>query len=223
MNSETKEDALEIIRAHLPSYLTPDLKDKLFSAVKDHFPLSIDADLIYEELPDKDIYYQGDAIIDIPFSIFNNGSFEVNYLSGIVMSNTCDISPENERMEKPIIQFSSIFLLDDYITLLKNKGIGDSRIESFISDLKRNKISNLFYLPKKVNDGKLIYAEAFVRFDSNVSLSSKIFENETYNKAYMPSGDRIFSFSNYGFYLFIIKLSIHYCRFREGVFRNSKD
>lgn len=221
MGSSAKEDALEIIRSHLPKYLTPELRENLFSAVKENFPLSIDANLLYQNLRDIDIYYQGDGLIDIPFSEFlpDKGMFVQSYLPGVIMSNTCDISPENSRMEKPVIQFSSIFSLKEYIDKLKEGNISEDRISSFIANLKNNKISSLFYLPEKKAGKTILIEESFIRFDINVSLPSSILEGASYDKEYKPKGDRIFSFSDYGFYLFLIKLSIHYCRFREGIFR----
>ena len=137
------------------------------------------------------------------------------------MSNTCDISPENERLDKSFVQLSSVFALKDYIETLDSNGIVQPRIDSFIKDLKSNRISNLFYLPAKMNGNKTILEESFIRFDLNVTLPLSVLENDSYDNEYIPKGDRIFSFSNYGFYLFLIKLSIHYCRFKEGVFRSA--
>lgn len=225
MSIEAKEDALELIRTHLPKYLTADIKENLFSVVKENFPLSIDPSLIYQRLPDEDIYYQGDCIVDIPFSFFetrDGGTFITRFLNGIILSNTCDISLENERLEKPFIQFSNILPLNDYVEKLEEKKVASQRIESFLSNLKSNRISNLFYLPEKRNADEIIMEESFVRFDSAVSLPLSALEGEAYDRRYKPDGDRVFSFSNYGFYLFLIKLSIHYCRIREGVFRNAK-
>ena len=221
MSQDTKDDALELIRTYLPKYLTPDQKDNLFSVVKENFPLSNNSKLIYYNFLDADYFYQGDAIIDIPFAEFNNGEYSTIYLNGVVMSNTCDISPENERLDKSFVQLSSVFALKDYIETLVSNGIVQPRIDSFIKDLKSNRISNLFYLPAKMNGNKTMLEESFIRFDLNVTLPLSVLENDSYDNEYIPKGDRIFSFSNYGFYLFLIKLSIHYCRFKEGVFRSA--
>ena len=78
----------------------------------------------------------------------------------------------------------------------------------------------MFYLPEKKNGQNVLLEESFVRFDINVTLPISIFSGGTYDNSYAPKGDRLISFSNYGFYLFLIKLSVHYCRFREGVFRD---
>ena len=217
MNS-AKDDTLELIRTFLPKYLTPELEEKLFNTVNENFPLSIDPNLIYSVLDNN--YYQGDALVDIPFSNFEKDSFNMAYLSGILLSNSCDISSENVRLENPNFQFATIFSLDEYILLLEDRKIGEEKIRSFVQTLKSNRISNLFYLPEKKNGELVIIKESFVRFDLNVTLPAVIFESEHYSKDYAPDGDRLFSFTNYGFYLFLIKLSIHFCRFREGVFRN---
>ncbi len=217
MNS-AKDDTLELIRTFLPKYLTPELQENLFNTVKENFPFSNDPNLIYSVLDDN--YYQGDGLIDIPFSNFDKDSFTMAYLSGILLSNSCDISSENVRLENPNFQFATIFSLDEYLLLLEKRKIGEEQIRSFVQSLKSNRISNLFYLPEKKNGEEVIIKESFVRFDLNVTLPAVIFESEHYSKDYAPDGDRLFSFTNYGFYLFLIKLSIHFCRFREGVFRN---
>lgn len=215
-----KDDTLELIRTFLPKYLTPELQENLFKIVQENFPLSTDPNLLYSRIPDVDYYYQGDCIVDIPFSSFNEGTFETAYLNGVIVSNTCDISPDNDRIDLPNIQFASVFSLREYILTLKRKNINEQRISSFIENLKGNRISNLFYLPEKKNGPDIILEESFVRFDVNVTLPISIFTGDVFDKSYAPQGDRLISFSNYGFYLFLIKLSVHYCRFREGVFRN---
>jgi hypothetical protein len=215
-----KDDALELIRTFLPKYLTPEQQDNLFKTIQEHFPLSTDPSQIYSKLSETDYYYQGDCIIDIPFSNFHQGEFQTAYLTGIIASNTCDISPDNERFDLPNIQFSSVFSVNEYIAILNQRGVSEQRVKSFLTNLKGNRITNLLYLPEKRNGDEIIMEESFARFDTNVTLPMSIFNDTTYNKAYSPQGDRLFSFSNYGFYLFLIKISVHYCRFREGVFRD---
>lgn len=217
------ENHLDFIKNYLPKYLTPDLKDNLFNVVKSDFPNSNNPNILYINLKNDNLLYQGDCIIDVPFSIFdkNENKFESLYQCGVILSNTCDISPENLRIGENMIQFAATCELNEYIEELKKNRISEDRVKNFIIDLKSNKISNLFYLPKKEIGNKVVMEESFIKFDSTVSLPINLFINdEVYNMKYSPEGDRTYTFSNYGFYLFIIKLSIHYCRFREGVFRN---
>lgn len=223
MSLEAKDDALEFIKSDVPKYLTPELKEDLYNSVKDNFPSSIDPNLVYRNLEDEEIYYQGDGVIDIPFSELNieNGSFDLAYISGVIISNTCDISIENKRLDVPKVQLAGVFTVYEYIQQLEKDEVNKDRITSFLKDLKSNRISNLFYLPEKKVEGKTVLEESFVRFDLNVTFTSKFLNGDKYNKNYSPVGDRIFSFSDYVFYIFLIKLSIHYCRLREGVFRSA--
>jgi hypothetical protein len=215
-----KDDTLELIRTFLPKYLTPELRENLFKTIQEQFPLSINPTEIYSKISETEYYYQGDCMVDIPFARFNEGKFETAFIMGIIISNTCDISPDNEKIDIPNIQFASVFSLKEYIETLKNKKLNQQKIDSFVNNLKENRISNLFYLPEKRIGQDVILEESFVRFDINATLPLPLFSRSIYNNSYAPEGDRLVSFSNYGFYLFLIKLSLHYCRFREGVFRN---
>ncbi len=215
-----KEDTTEILRTFLPKYLTPQLQENLFKIVQEEFPFSNDAYKLYSEIPEQQYYYQGDCLIDVPFSVFHSGSFQTAYFQGIIGSNTCDIFPENERLEQSNLQFFAIYNLNEYLGVLEQRGVDESRISTFKSNLKLNIISNLFFLPEKRIGDQVILEDSFVRFDSTTTLPIGLFHGDSYDMAYSPDGDRLFSFSNYGFYLFLIKLSVHYCRFREGVFRN---
>src|SRR5690554_1500123 len=123
-----KTDALELIRTFLPKYLTPEQNENLFKTVQEYFPFSTDPYRIYSNLPNIDFYYQGDCLLDIPFSSFEVGKFNTVYLIGIIASNSCDISPDNARLEVPNIQFSSVFLLKDYIKVLKKREITEEKI-----------------------------------------------------------------------------------------------
>lgn len=221
MESSSKQESLELIKRHLPKYLTLEQQEDLFQVVKESFPKGDDPSIIYFNIPDDSYFYQGDGLIDIPFASFIKGKYLTNYFYGIVMSNTCDIAIENERLESSFIQLACIFNLADYIKELEKRNVSKNKIDSFIVDLKNNRISNLFFLPQKKVGNKILLKESFVRFDINTTIPISDL-NKNYNKNYInKNGDRIFSFSNYGFYLFLIKISIHYCRFREGVFRSA--
>jgi hypothetical protein len=222
----TIDEHIEIIRKYLPQYLSTQSQDTLIKDLKENFPGSKDPYKVYRNLNEKSFIYQGDGIIDIPFAVFDpsNGDFKVTYQEGISMSNTCDVSPKNQetRWDKINVQFAGLIPLEKYISKLTDKNIGEDRIHSFLESLKNNRISNLFYLPERKHNEKVILPESFIKFDFNVTLPPEVFNKERYDLNYLENnGDRLFSFSNYGFYLFLTKLSIHYSRIREGVFRDN--
>lgn len=217
------QEQLELIKTFLPKYLSPEQQEKLFKDIKEDFPCSKNPNKIYIVHQERKVFYQGDGVIDIPFIEFNEveGKFNTNYYSGAILSNTCDVALEDkERLDEPYFNFAAIIPLKKYIELLKNRKIKNDRIISFQNALKNNEISNLFYLPELKKGSKVVIPEAFIRFDYSVSIPSNLIYSQRYDKEYYPKGDRICTLSNYGFYLFIFKLSIHYCRFRENVFRD---
>ena len=214
------EETIEVLRTYLPKYLTPEPLEKLISNIKEDFPHSGKSEIMYIQIDDS-LFYQGDALIDLPYAAFEKGKFEAVNINGILATNTCDISTENQRLEPFDIQFFVIYSLNEYTTHLRKVGKSEDRIDSFKSSLKSNKVTNLLYLPELKLSDKIILEESFVRFDKTSSIPISTLDSRTFNKKYQPYGDRLFTLSNYGFYLFLTKLSIHYCRFKEGVFRNN--
>lgn len=93
--------------------------------------------------------------------------------------------------------------------MLKSNDYKDTQIKSHLSDLRKQKITQIFYLPK----GGKLFEESFVLFDKINNC-----ENTYLNREKLPQ-QKIFTLSNYGFYLFLIKISIHFSRIREGIDR----
>jgi hypothetical protein len=132
----------------------------------------------------------------------------VQETSVMVLSNTCDVAAENKRLLGPRLIYCPI------ISLLKYEGIvretGNIPPEQHIEDIRRQRVTSRFYLPKNGALGE----EAIALLDriNNCDLQ-KLNVDELMNT-------RLFTLSDYGFYMFIFKLSIHLTRIREGVRRN---
>ena len=84
------------------------------------------------------------------------------------------------------------------------------QVKNHLRDLKNQKITQALFLPKGAN---LSY-DAIVFFDRmiNLPISNKLVNQMTHNK--------IFTLSNFGFYLFLLKLSVHFTRIQEKIERN---
>ncbi len=128
----------------------------------------------------------------------------------MLLSNTCDMDINNKRLYPCRIMYAPILNLDKYIKSLKDKGISETRIISHVTDIKRQLISQIMYLPTK----SIFDHDSIVMFDRGMSiaLSPK-------NIAEMLSS-RMFTLSNYGFYLFLLKISYHFTRIQENVDRS---
>jgi hypothetical protein len=216
-----EEELLEVFRTYLPKYLSPEQQASLTKRLYDDFPSSSDSNKVFCRLPDENVFLQGDGIEDIPFSRFSLDPprFEIDFRDGVLISNTCDISPENQRLSQANASFVAIYPLASYLSELQLCGITQDRIRSFEQSLRANHITNLMYLPPLLSDGHEVLGESFMRFDQVTCLPAEILDSK-YDRKYAPMGNRWFSLSQYGFFLFILKLSVHFCRFRENVVRS---
>jgi hypothetical protein len=82
-------------------------------------------------------------------------------------------------------------------------------INSHVSDIRKQYISHIFYLPKGGN----LENDSMIFFDRINNYPSDSIEGQE-----LPDR-RIFTLSDYGFYLFLFKLSVHFTRIRDGVSR----
>ncbi len=82
-------------------------------------------------------------------------------------------------------------------------------IKQHINTIKRQRITQIFYLPK----GKHLQEESIVFLDRINSCDNRIISSEKINDI------RLFTLSNYGHYIFLVKLSMHFTRIYENVDR----
>ena len=73
-------------------------------------------------------------------------------------------------------------------------------------------MTTIFYLPSDAEAG--LQDDHIVLLDNVHSMPSGVFQAT-------PAKRKAFTLSNLGFYIFIFKLSIHFCRLRENVIRAS--
>jgi len=198
---------LEEIKLYLPKYLSAESEQNLFKNLKD-FPDNIDSRMYSSMLLDDQIIYQGDGLEGL--LIINLPDSRIGQAKAMVLSNTCDIDINNVRFFSSSICYAPIFNLQKYVNkLLARKAAPAERISQFIQSLKKQRISQIFYLP---GGGKL-NSDSFIFFDKINSCDNSTIDRQQLAKT------RLFSLSNFGLYLFLFKLSIHFSRIREGIDR----
>ncbi|MHB1074609.1 hypothetical protein [Thiobacillus sp.] len=192
----------ESIKEQIPYYLTLEAKDNLIKAL-DRFPREIDyyLDRYWEEL------LQGDGWTSVEVIRFDDGARKS--VRAILLSNSCDIAPENKRDLPTKLTFAPIIKLNRYLDLLISAGLDHQQIESKTTAIKEQKVTSLFYLPKGANLD-----------DDYVALLDDL-HTVPFN-AFGSKADRqkLFTLDQVGFYLFLLKLSVHFCRFHEEVSRH---
>ena len=198
------EEKFESFQRQLPSFLSLAEKESIIEALK-KFPEEFNP---YTTLHRNEIL-QGDAFPEMFFYSFEKGKVQNKF--GMLISNTCDMSPENKRAVAFENVVAAMIKLDSYKKLLTDKIENPSRVESVINSIKAQHITNIFYLPKHPNSS--LQEDYIVFFDKLSSIPSK----------YMKTAEeKVFTLSQFGFYMLLFKLSVHFCRFHEGVSRDNE-
>jgi len=200
---------LEDFKLYLPKFLSAESEKELFNSLKD-FPKNIDSRIYTNYLSNSDIIYQGDGISDMLF--VNLPSSEIKAIPSMILSNTCDIDLVNVRNFPSQVVYAPIFNISKYQeALYKNSKKTKEQIDSHINSIKNQEITQVFYLPKV--EGKI--DDSIVFFDRVCNFPNKLISRENLKEK------RLFTLSDYGSYLFILKLSIHFTRIQDKVERKS--
>ncbi len=194
----------EDFKQYLPKYLSPEVQANLFNDLKD-FPENLKR-LYTGVLASESDVFQGDGLKEV--LIVNLPDPAVRKGPAMVISNTCDTSFSNARLLSPKIAYCPIVKLSNYITLLRRNSIPEERIETHIKEIRKQWITSIF-LPK----GGSLPEDCVALFDNINSCNVGYLSPESVTSL------RLFSLSNYGFYVFLFKLAVHLTRIRESVDR----
>jgi hypothetical protein len=196
-------DLTGAIQEHIPPYLTLEQKEALASALS-RFPNEKEyylSGLYVDEM------LQGDGWTNLQIFRFETG--DRKKVTGIILSNSCDISPENKREIPPSVVFSPVIKLSKYTSLLENSGLEPAKIKAKIEAIKKQAVTTIFYLPDAVGG----LGDEYIAILDNVhTIPSSAIKIGWENK-------KGFTLNTLGFYMFIFKLSINFCRLREDVVR----
>ncbi|GIL06282.1 MAG: hypothetical protein BroJett031_28020 [Betaproteobacteria bacterium] len=195
--------SLEDAHVFLPKYLSPADRAELFSELS-RLPQTHS----YYGTVEDDAPYQGDGWSAVDFFDVDVG--KRRRVRAVIISNTCDIAPDNTRTRPMRVCVSPIIRISRLVNELEMAGVAPGAIADHLETLRRQEISNMFYLPA----GASLEEESVVMFDNLQSLANAtFFENQ--------QKVRLFSLSQAGFWYFLLKLAIHFCRANEGVARKS--
>lgn len=198
--------SVQDIQVYLPKYLSEDNYRDLLREL-DSFPDNIDQRMYTTSLPDN-VIFQGDGYDSLPFVNLMKIEDGCKYRSGIVLSNTCDMAPENRRLYSSSIIYAPIMDLQKYVENLQMKNIREDVIINHVKDIRKQAITSMLFLPA---NSKM--PDSIVFLNRITSVDNSYFSREELNKK------RLFSLSDYGFYMLLFKLSVHFSRIQEKVNR----
>jgi len=204
---------LEEFKIALPQYLSEKSQRQLFSELQ-AFPNNIDDRMYQNHAEGKDFFLQGDGLPELLF--INLPNTETKNANCMLFSNTCDVSLDNKRFLSPRLVYAPILKLRKYVETLYSSLVATGKeskrsIDDHVAAIKKQRVTQFFYLPP----GQGLQEESFVPLDTVCSCSlSAVDVSKT-------SSCKLFTLSDYGFYLFIFKLSVHFTRLQESVDRGN--
>lgn len=197
LNDLSNED----IKKYLPQFLSGSSKDDLFSCLAD-FPENIDHRIYSDIVINFANVLQGDGLDGLLFVKWPSKQFQP--VPSMILSNSCDIALENPRVVVPYVCYCPLISYSKYVEKLREKGKDTSDFER---DVKAQRLTSMFYLPK----GQCLEEDKIVLLDRMQSCPN--------DDPIKLKAKKVFSLSNYGFYLFLLKISIHFTRIKDGIDR----
>ncbi|ABG57529.1 hypothetical protein [Cytophaga hutchinsonii] len=202
---------LDDIHALLPKELTEQGKNRLVNALKQF--TGENSDKIYTDFytaSPHEYFLQGDLVREIRFPDWNDktAEFEKVYYDVILLSNTCDMDDNNTRDIPKKVMVAKVIKLSAFIECIDTAIVKE--VDQLIKAVKSQHYTNLFYLPGE--DG-----EEYIAYLDDVST---IYVEELAEMKNELSENRVSILGQFGYYLFILKLSFHLHRLPEQTHRS---
>ena len=197
---------VEDLKKHIPFYLTAADQTALLAELK-AFSAGNTPNYFLSDYNNahKLEMLQGDGWPGLQLRLFHSG--ERKTVRGVVLSNSCDMDSANKREISTRVVFAPLVKLAAYKELLDESGIGPEKVEAKIVSIKAQKTTNIFYLPGNTP----LNEDYIVRLDDLYSMPTTAHHGQP----------KWFTLSMAGFYLFVLKLSVHFCRLQENVTRST--
>jgi hypothetical protein len=193
---------LDESRVFLPKFLSAAEHDQLLKELG-QFPTAA-AYYLPHEMKEPEVLqadgWRGFVVADL-------GTGERKDVSGVVLSNSCDIDLSNRRTLIPRVIFAPLISVANYRARLSGAGMVDNKIERHISAIRQQAVTNIFHLPSMSYGPE----ESIILFDD--------IHVQPVNMFLHGNRSRIFRLSQVAFYAFLLKISIHFTRMQEGVRR----
>lgn len=190
----------EDLKKFLPTFLPNGEQEELFYNLKQLLGGDISRIKNFYRGADNSEDYileQGDGIAGLP--IFNLPSINSSEGKGFIVSNTCDISPGNDRSLSMRTMYAPVLNLNKYEEALRQQG---EYSKSWADAVRKQQITHLFYLPA----GSGLDYEAIVPLDHVHSIAAGYVSDD------MIVSNRIFKLSLTSWYILLIKLTHHFAR-----------
>jgi hypothetical protein len=196
-----EDSPLDMFRLALPPYLSNEGKRDLVAKLL-RYPNTTD---YFGRAPDESEPVQGDAWHGLTIVDFVSGEREA--ILGFVVSNSCDIAAANDPTPDQNVVFAPVMDLELYLQFLQKSGKAETQVTATASAIRKQQIHRIFYLPSMHG----VMGESIVALDS--------LHAQPLHSLSEAKSKRVFSLSNFGWYMLLFKLSLHFMRMDEQVRR----
>lgn len=201
---------LDDAQRFLPRHLTEEETSKLFEDIK-MYPGNLDKRMYMVPVEeDKHAVLQGDGIGNL--LVINLPETEVRPVPALVLSNSCDADISNNRAFPTALCYAPIFRLDKYLDAMRKRQVkSEDYIAQHERDIRRQVLTQIFFLPQS---GRL-EGDSIVFLDRINNC-----QNRSVDRTKLPEA-RLFSLSQYGHWLLLLKLAIHFSRLTDKTVRSA--
>lgn len=196
-------ELLEQVRRSLPPYLAAEEKQALLDQLSGHSTRPE----YYGRVDGDDEPLQGDGWQGLTAFDFDSGARD--QLQGLVLSNSCDIAAANNPYTEQRIVYSPLLSLRLYQEFLIAEGHGPEKVDELAHRIRQQKVHRIFYLPPMEG----------VREESIVALD--LLHSQPLDSVRGHGLRRLFTLSTFGWYMLLLKISIHFLRMQEAVERKA--
>ena len=151
---------------------------------------------------------QGDVYGSVPCVTRQGGQLAISPRRVMLISNSCDASPGNKRHMPLELTVAPVLKLSRYAQLLEDHGVKSDTVSDVLRAIKHQEKTNLVYLPA----GAGLEEEMVVLLEKAQSLTYDDFATD-------GAPQRLAVLTQRGFWILLVKLSMHYLRPHEGVER----
>lgn len=192
---------VEEISRQLPYYLmTAEQKDWFVAELKNFGQKNFYTSKYQEEI------LQGDGWSSVEIIRFSDAKRDL--IKGLVLSNSCDIDPENHRHIPALITFAPLIALKNFINALESSGLASQQIKDKVTAIREQRVSSIFFLPRGAQMD-----------DDHIAMLDNLHTVPLMHHIAQQRKEKVFTLSQVAFYIFSMKLSIHFCRLHEGLER----
>lgn len=202
------EEFADKISLYLPRYLSEPSRTVLIDELK-RFPTDRSKASFYTcALSHADYLLQGDGISDA-FYVWLPDLSKTRNIKALLLSNTCDMSMDNKRINPCRVMYVPLTNFDKYAKFVHAQN--PAAAENHLKDIKEQHVTQAMFFPK----GQGLEHDAIAFFDQAISLPI------TPELVQQFCNNRMFTLSDFGLYLLLLKLSIHFTRIQERIDRGT--